>query len=589
MRRLLKITAVTAALIILLNVPALADVRRDETVYTLLNADGSVSNTAVVVRLSGSSSEAVTEYGDVGGWKLLDGAGEPAVDGDSLIWPAASITRSGLYYQIPTDEQAPVAVSVAYRLDGRSMPAGELAGQSGRLTIELTLTNLWEEADGYAPLLCQVTFTLPSDRFSNVEGGGTHIMVGHDLKAVATLLPAPAASVTLTADVTQLELEPVDIQVMPGSVVLPAELEEGIDKLSDGVVKLDDGAGELRDGVAQIREAIGELADGAGELADGIDRFAGGIRTLYNGGAELESGLYDLSAGLDEAASGAAGLAGGTGSLSGGMDALNSAGASLADGLSQAGAGADQLAAGADALAGGLNAADQLGSQIAAQVQALLGSGAYLPDSDEYALFTRILQLTGTVNALSGGASDLRAGASAAADGLDVLEAGFAQYRQGVEDSAAAAAQIAAAAQALAEGLAALDAGLAQSGDGFAEYRSGVQQLLFNSYKIIHGSRDYADGMLTFHEQVAELVDGASELADGIAELNESINEELMKSLGSDKENPVSFADARNADPATQIFLLRTVAVRMPEIEEAAAEPTPATFWQRVLALFKKS
>jgi X-X-X-Leu-X-X-Gly heptad repeat protein len=75
----------------------------------------------------------------------------------------------------------------------------------------------------------------------------------------------------------------------------------------------------------------------------------------------------------------------------------------------------------------------------------------------------------------------------------------------------------------------------------------------------------------TFHEQVAELVDGASELADGIAELNKSISEELTKSLGNEKQELVSFADARNADPATQIFLLRTVAVRMPEIEEAAA------------------
>jgi X-X-X-Leu-X-X-Gly heptad repeat protein len=263
MRKLLKTTAATAALILLLNVPALADVRRDETVYTLLNADGSVSTAAVVVRLSGSSSEAVTEYGDVSGWKLLDGAGEPEVGADRLIWPAASITSSGLYYQIPTDEQAPVAVSIVYQLDGRTVSAGELAGQSGRLTIELTLTNLWKEEDGYTPLLCQATFTLPSDRFANVEGGGTHIMVGHNLTAVATLLPAPTASVTLSADVTQLELEPIDIQVMPGSVVLPAELEENIDKLSDGVAKLDDGAGELRDGVARIRETIGELADGA--------------------------------------------------------------------------------------------------------------------------------------------------------------------------------------------------------------------------------------------------------------------------------------------------------------------------------------
>lgn len=583
-KKLMKIMTMTVVLVLLINTVAMADVRRDETVYTLLSADGSVAETAVVVRISGGAQDDVTEYGDTNGWKLLDGGSLPEVSADSLKWPAAAIDGSGLYYQIPTDEEAPVDVRITYRLDGQTVDPETLAGKSGRLEITLEVTNRWKQGDDYQSLLCQATFTLPGDRYSNVEGGGTQVMVGHDLTVVATLLPAPVASVTLSADVTELELEPITLQVSPGSLPLPDELEEGIDELSDGVADLNDGAQKLRDGTAELQDGADELAGGADELAGGVNSFATGIRTLYDGGADLETGLESVAGGVSDSADGAGQLAANAAQLSQGLGALATSGADLSQGLAQAADGAAQLEGGVDTLAANLTQAAQLGAQAAADAQALLGSAA--PGSAEYTLLMEVSQLAAAVSGMAGGMAQLQSGAEGVESGISAAQAGLEQYGEGVGSSADGMAQMSQALADLAAGLAALDDGAAQSSQGYADYRAGVLTLLHNSYKLISGSREYADGVQTFSEQTGELTDGMSELADGTAELHEKVDEELIKNLGEGDTEPASFTDARNDAPATQIFLLRTKAVRIPEAEETPVEETQTTFWQRILALF---
>ncbi|MGI5878478.1 MAG: hypothetical protein ACOX7W_07710 [Christensenellales bacterium] len=597
MKKLRRIAAITAALVILMNVPALADVRRDETVYALLEADGTVAQSAVVVRLSGRSAQDATEYGDVSGWRLLDGDA-PAVGDGSLSWPAASITGSGIYYEIPGGRQAPIDIAIGYTLDGQRVSPDQLAGAHGHLAIRVTLTNRWKKDDGYEPLLCQVTFTLPSERFANVTGGGAHVMAGHSLTAVATLLPAPEASVTLEADVINLELEPIMIQVLPGSLTLPDEIGEGIDSLRDGTAELADGADALAGGARELAGGAGalaggarELAGGADELARGIDAFARGIRTLHEGGAELEEGLSALSDGLAASAGGAGELAGGADALSGGLGALTPAGASLAEGLARAQSGAESLAGGVGALSDGLAQASALATLTAADAQALLGSAA--PESPEYALLAKIAQLAVTVDALSANAPALADGLLDAAAGLSDMATGFDSYSAGVSESAGAAAALADSLRQLADGLTGLSAGLSQSDKGYAAYREGVLNLLHHSYKLISGSREYADGVAAFAGETDklargtdELAQGAGELAQGTRTLRDSVNDELVKNLGGDRAETVSFTDTRNAPPATQAFLMRTRAVRMPEELREPAETEPPTFWQRILALF---
>lgn len=320
--------------------PASADARRalckDETVYVLAGADGSVQKIIVSDWIQNSlKSDTVSDSSALTDIDTVKGDESYAVNGSNMtIWDARG---NDIYYQGSIEKELPVDLTVSYRLDGTAISAEELAGRSGKVTIRFDYRNNQTETveiDGQTETLC-VPFAmltgmlLDSEAFRNVQvtngkllNDGDHTAViglafpglQEDLGISAETLEIPDY-VEITADVTDFRLG-MTVTVATNEVFsqLDAEslrlsdLDDSLSRLTDATEALMDGSSALYDGLCTLLEKSDTLVAGVRELAAGADALKAGADGLSDGAEALLTGAKGLSAGLETLSSGSADL-----------------------------------------------------------------------------------------------------------------------------------------------------------------------------------------------------------------------------------------------------------------------------------------
>ena len=314
---------------------------KDETVYAVLEADGSIRSTTVSEHLyhaGGLSS--VTDRTTLTDIVNTESDAEFTQNGESLVW---NTSDTDVYYKGSTDKQLPLAAAVTYTLDGVEKPLEELLGQSGHLVVTVQLTNQTAEmltVDGkertiVTPFVTAVGVILGQE--------ATNVNAAHGLlesaakssaaafvtlpgvrEALDGLLPSGASAledylqdtVTVEADVENLTAP----QILIASAASAEALGQG-DVFDFGDVSA------LTDGITQLNDAMQQLLSGAAQLVDGAGRLASGSVQLLDGANQLDSGLGQLVEGLDTLTANNAALTAGAQQVADGV--LDSASKSL--------------------------------------------------------------------------------------------------------------------------------------------------------------------------------------------------------------------------------------------------------------------
>ena len=356
------------------SLPAPADLRndasaeKDETVYVLAGADGSVQKIIVSDWLRNNSG--AKELGDFstlsGITNVKSDAGYSVKSDGALVWDAQG---DDLYYQGTGTAELPVGLQVSYLLDGKPISAEELAGKSGRVTIRYSYENHCsrtvkingKDETIYVPFAMLTGVILDQSHFSNIAiTNGKLISDGN--RTVAAGFALPGMQETLGIDKDQLEIPDsfeitADVQDFElGMTVTLAvndlfsgigtdkldsmdDLDDAVKEMNDAMSKLTDGSSQLYDGLSTLLDKSGELVKGIRDLADGAKRLRDGTVTLADGAKTLQNGTSQLS--------------GGAGDLKNGTAELSSGAAALQDGASELSAGLETLTANNDALNGG--------------------------------------------------------------------------------------------------------------------------------------------------------------------------------------------------------------------------------------------
>ncbi|MCD8342425.1 MAG: hypothetical protein LUC87_09820 [Clostridiales bacterium] len=383
MRKMLKrgtALALAAALTVGLTLPAGAvsatPSEKEEVVYINLDAVGAVQEIYVV---NSFGSGDILDYGDYVSIKALNTLDDITQNGDEITF---TTTAEKVYYQGElTDKEIPWNFDIRYYLDGTEYDPSELAGQSGALEIRLSITeNEACEGGFFDAYALQVSLTLDTENCTNISApDATVANVGSEKQLTFTVLPGSGLDTSVTADVTDFEMEGIAINGIRLNLNIEIddeELMEQVTELMDAAVQLDDGAGELADGASALAEGTSELADGASELQDGAAELADGASALdtgtdelADGADELTDGASSLADGAGEAKEGAADLQDGASSLASGASALADGASSLADGASSLADGAAAVESGASSLVDGTAAlqsgAEELNSGLA--------------------------------------------------------------------------------------------------------------------------------------------------------------------------------------------------------------------------------
>ena len=602
---------------------------KSETVYAVMNGDGSIKSTTVSEHLYSASGLAnVTDKTTLTDIQNTESDAEFTQNGEELVW---NTNDTDVYYKGNTDKALPIDVKVTYALDGQEAALEDIIGKSGHLTVTVNLKNNetgtvnvnGKDRTIVTPLITAVGVILGEDA-SNVTA--EHGMIESAAKSsVAAFVTLPGVKDSLSGllpdevdsiedylqDTVTVEADVEDFtcpQVMVACATSTAAL--GTDNVFDlsSINDLTDGINQLNDAMSQLMDGASQLVDGTSQLAGGVLALLDGANTLNNGAAALDDGLGQLTNGLD--------------TLSANNAALNAGAQQVADGV---------LASANKTLKeGGLIDEDMTWSNYEAVIDNILTmndktlaagrkkmvrtiweQAPNFKDSQlDLALYLSATKtnhdLEAALKLMQNFDASMLTGALEMVTNADAKNTAKAELKYQVENS-----------QDMAD-VRALKTSLSQIQffvSSVNQYTAGVQTAADGAHSAKDGSAQLAAGTKTLYDGVNTLNTGAGQLNDGAGQLNDGLNQfneegisKLTGALDQDQlhglktvldemtdrlNDYTSFAGAPDDAESSVKFVYKT-AETVAAADTTAAETETVEegniftrLWQRIMNLFK--
>lgn len=312
---------------------------KTETVYSVLNSDGSISDTIVSSWLHDEDGiNNIKETLNLKDVKNIKSNEKPSKDGNTYTWNAKG---NDVYYEGTGTKQLPVSVKIRYELDGQEISANDIQGKSGHLKLTISFTNNYSEVKNingksiviHPSYLAGGMLNMSTGKFSNVkcESGkivndGTNEMLAFaNIPGLNETLSSAGLDkvnnqlgisddVTVEADVNDFDLgsimvgmtNEIDLASELGEIGSVSELTDGIDQLIEADNQLIDGSKQLYDGTTQLKEQaaplvgssdqVRQLSAGAIQLNDGVKALQTGISQYTAGASAINEGINQLYA-----------------------------------------------------------------------------------------------------------------------------------------------------------------------------------------------------------------------------------------------------------------------------------------------------
>ena len=602
---------------------------KSETVYAVMNGDGSIKSTTVSEHLYSASGLAnVTDKTTLTDIQNTESDAEFTQNGEELVW---NTNDTDVYYKGNTDKALPIDVKVTYALDGQEAALEDIIGKSGHLTVTVNLKNNetgtvnvnGKDRTIVTPLITAVGVILGGDA-SNVTA--EHSMIESAAKSsVAAFVTLPGVkdslsgllpdevnsiedylqdTVTVEADVEDFTCPQVMVACATSTAALGTSNVFDLSSIND----LTDGINQLNDAMSQLMDGASQLVDGTSQLAGGVLALLDGANTLNNGAAALDDGLGQLTNGLD--------------TLSANNAALNAGAQQVADGV---------LASANKTLKeGGLIDEDMTWSNYEAVIDNILTMNdktlaagrrkivrtvweqepSFKDSQLDLALYLSATKtnhdLEAALKLMQNFDASMLTGALEMVTNVDAKNAIHEELKYQIENS-----------QDMAD-VRALKTSLSQIQffvSSVNQYTAGVQTAADGAHSAKDGSAQLAAGTKTLYDGVNTLNTGAGQLNDGAGQLNDGLNQfneegisKLTGALDQDQlhglktvldemtdrlNDYTSFAGAPDDAESSVKFVYKT-AETVAAADTTAAETETVKegniftrLWQRIVNLFK--
>lgn len=285
---------------------------KDETIYAILESDGSVKEEIVSSWLHNDQGlKNVKEKLDIDNVKNVKNDEQPEIKDDVYTWNSDT---NDIYYEGTTQKKLPINVKVSYSLDGKEYQGEELIGKSGKLKIHIVMESTQSKKvmiQGKETMIHPFyagagLITFSTDHFTNIQttqgkliSEGNHEIVGFvgipgfsdTLKSSGLDADVLGLSddITINCEVKDFEMGPIMIAFTPE---IPLDTIEDSSSLS-----------ELTEGIAQLQNASSQLLDGTGALATSMETFRQKINEVSSGTSEVKKGcnaLVEATGSLDQ-------------------------------------------------------------------------------------------------------------------------------------------------------------------------------------------------------------------------------------------------------------------------------------------------
>ena len=602
---------------------------KSETVYAVMNGDGSIKSTTVSEHLYNAAGlSSVTDKTSLTNIQNTESDAQFTQNGEELVW---NTDDTDVYYKGDTTRALPIEAKVTYALDGQEAPLEDLLGKSGHLTVTIALTNNETgtvEVDGktrtiVTPLITAVGVLFGQDATNLSAGHGIVESAAKSNVAAFVTLPGVRDSlsgllpedldtvedylqdtVTVEADVTDFTCPQVMIACATSTAAL------GTDNVFDlsGINELTDGVGKLNDAMSQLLDGAAQLVDGTAQLADGTLALLDGANTLNNGASALDQGLGQLTTGLDTLSSNNAALNSGAQRVADGV--LASANKTLKEGgLIDTDMTWDNYAEVIDNI---LTMNDKtLAAGRKKMVRTIWEQAPSFKDSQlDLALYLSATKtnhdLEAALHLMQNYDPSMLCGMLQMVTSSEARNTAKAELKYQVENS-----QDIADVRALKDSLAKIQyfvSSVNQYTNGVQTAADGAHSAKDGSAQLAAGTQTLYDGVNTLNDGAAQLKDGSGRLKDGLNQFNDEGISKLTGALDEDQihdlkivldemssrlEDYTSFAGAPEDAESSVKFIYKT-AETAPSVDTAAEAAAAAKegniftrLWQRIVNLFK--
>lgn len=574
-----------------------ASYTKNENVYASLAADGTASDAYVVNHFSVKNAGKIVDYGTYDNIKNLTTLASLEKGNSSVDFQAED---GEFYYQGQIKNvELPWKFKIGYKLDGKSVPATELAGKSGELEITFqSAENDQADETFYDHYLMQVSVTLDSEKVKNIVADGATIAdAGADRQLSFTALPGNDAKFVIKADVTDFSMSGFSIAAVPYSMDIDMDqfqmddFDGQISELTDAVEKLKDGSDRLSDGLDQLCDGNGDLLDGSGQIQSGLKELSSNSATITDASSKIKGALDTISTQLQNAdfsgISKLAELPGGLIKLADALDNISSGLTTLETNYAKAYAALDQMM---QAETGELTEQEMGALQGCIQENAEAGA-AY---QKLMAAYQQLLTIKGTYQNVKPAFEAIQTTLGSESEqsvvqGIGTVSSSIRNIADSL--SAVSGTDIAGQMDALKSGLATLASQYGEFNNGLSTYTGGVAALSKN-YGTFHGGvSSYLDGTVKIKDGASELADGMGKFADGISDMPTQIQDtidEMTESFSGDDYQAVSFTDDKNENITSVQFVISTKGIEAAKTEKVTETEKKEGFLDRLKALFVK-
>lgn len=569
---------------------------KDEAIYGNLGGDGELEDMYVVNTFHDTNPGEIVDHGDYSDVRNLTNLTDIEQDDGDVRFEAEKGDDDFNYQGFLENQPLPWDIDITYKLDDEEVDPDDLAGKDGSLEIQIeTSANDDVDKTFFENYMLQISLPLDPDSFEDIQApDGTKAKEGEDTNVTFTGMPDEDETFIVSAEVSDLEMDPIDISATPASMPIDdpdlgdmksdmrslsdavkdinggvGDLKGGISDLNDGASELNDGSSDYLNGINELDQSSGELVDGSSQINDVFQQVDGAMEDVPDETPdmsdldELPESIHDLADDLDDTADGIDEL----------HDNYNSAYDSLDDAiddLADEDISDDQIAHLLDSIEDDDNK-ETVKSLKEAYEKAQKVKETYEESKDAFEA------VTGTLDDTSGSIRDM---ADEADDFADEIENGLDK----VDDLD----QL----DELTSGISDLASQYQSFHQGLVEYTDGVSDLASNYEEIDDGIGEFVDGTADLEDGAGDLQDGTSKLEDETSDMPDDVQSEvddMMDEFDDSDFEPTSFVSDKNEDIDVVQFALQTESIEVEDdnTDDDDDDEEEKGLWERFLDLFR--
>lgn len=447
--------------------------------------------------------------------------------------------EDGTYTQEETDKKLPITCKIKYTLNGKEISAEELAGKSGKVTIEITYTNHEKhiiDVNGvnttmYTPFTVATGVVIHNENNKNITvSKGKVINDGTKTIIVGMAVPGMQESLGLSKvnlpNNVKITLETSDFELSNiFTIATPKLLEDSDKKLLEEIDKIYEKVDILQSSSNQIEQGANELKKGTTTYYEKSQEFNKAIEQLQKGTNSANTEYTKLNQGI-------ANLNANSGTLNNGAKQVNEGMVAMQDGLQVISMKLGQLEKGSQTISTGTKQIEQ-GVSIAQNAAKDITTKILTAKTTLQAAIQANNQTISTLNPTTDAdkidtlkasnetlQKSLQALDTLAIDdstsNLAILNSSLTQVKTGIEGNGTVQ-----------------NPGLTVStktvSQGISQVKKdGVDVIISQSTKLVNGSKQLYDGTKTLQQGTTVLENGSSQMQAGLSSLQNGTSKLLQ-------------------------------------------------------------